>query len=350
MTSLNVNFQKNHKDHWISTSFASSIIDYLESNGYTSQPVLDELGLSREDFRKRDSRINAATYNRLFEHAHSLTRDPRLGLHSGQLIRPGHYGVLGYIMMSCETFGEALMRAKKYHCLVGDLGHAEVQVETDTAQIRWHPNYSTPNPQVVEHNIAAIVTYARWISNSDVAPLEICFTHEPPPDLHEHEAFYRCSIKFNQPHTCITLPLALTKMKLPQTDPAMKQMMDRYADNLLEKYSSEGGFIRQVKAYLNTSLLETVPSVEDVAKHFNLTVRTLQRRLRHEGFSYKQLLDETRKDLAIEYVKDGAIHLPELAFLLGFSEQSSFQRAFKRWTGLPPGQYRRRAQLDSAYA
>ena len=350
MNSLNVNFQKNHEDHWISTSFASSIIDYLDSNGFSPTNILTELGLSREDFRKRDSRINAATYNRLFERATTVTQDPRLGLHAGQYIKPGHYGVLGYIMMSCETFGEALLRAKKYQCLVGDLGRSEVYIEEDIAHIRWQPHYSTPNAQVVEHHVAAIVSYARWISNSNAAPLEVCFAHNAPTDISEHESFYGCTVKYNQPYIRVSVPLALTKMKLPQTDPAMKQMMDRYADNLLEKYSSEGGFIRQVKAFLNTSLLETVPSVEDVATHFNLTVRTLQRRLRNEGFSYKQLLDETRKELAIEYVKDGAIHLPELAFLLGFSEQSSFQRAFKRWTGMPPGQYRRRAQLEAVVA
>lgn len=330
-----------HGQRWVATIFAKSVLDYLEDLGIDTQFIIQELNLKPQDFEQQSHRINDDDYTKLMQLAEKMTGDTRIGFHCGKAMRPSHFGILGYVLINSETLGEAVEQGEHYQSILGDVAHIRCAYQGDNVELHWFQNGPHSNPQFVEHHAAGLLSFARWITRTDASPLRVCFTHDAPESLEEHQAFYRCELLYNQPQNSIVFPNDYLKFALPPTDSAMKKMMSRYAENVLGQLTEQKGFISQVKCYLHDSIKESVPTVEEVASHFKLTVRTLQRRLKAKGYSYKQLLDEVRKELAVQYVADESLHLPDLAFVLGFSEQSSFQRAFKRWTGLPPGEYRK---------
>lgn len=317
------------------------IVDFAAMLGLPAASLLQELGIDASQLSDPDFRIPARQYDALFGCIAELTGFQNFGLRCGQLIRPGHYGVVGYVVMNCHTFGEVLRQAERYQRIIGDVGHSVARQVGDTVELRWEPNITPVHPQLVEQHVAAIVSYAWWITQVRHAPLSIHFSHPAPDSIEEHERFFGCPVLFSQPFDGITFPLSYVDIPIPQPDPAMRELMTRHAENLLAQLSERSAFIDSIKSFLALRMAEEVPTLESVARHLDIHPRSLQRKLQEEGWTFKQLLDETRKEAAIHYIGDASVALPEIAFMLGFSEQAVFQRAFKRWTGRTPGSFRK---------
>lgn len=303
--------------------------------------LLDFLGIEEKQLAEPDFRLPARRYDDLFGLIVDNTGFDNFGLRCGQLIRPGHYGVVGYVVLNCHTFGEVLRQAERYQRLVGDVGNTVARVVGELVQIRWIPNIEPVHPQMVEQHVTAIVSYAWWLTQVRHPPKAIYFTHAAPPDTQEHERFFGCPVFFGQTFNGLAFPVQYADIPVPQPDPQMREMMVQHAESLLAQLSERSEFIDKIKASLAIRMADAIPTLEDVAEQFALHPRALQRKLQDEGINFKQLLDETRKEAALHYIGDKAVGLPEIAFMLGFSEQAVFQRAFKRWTGKTPGRFRK---------
>lgn len=325
-------------------AYASSLFDYLGSRGVDVKALLASAGLRPEQLQDKEHAIPTQLYLDLWQRAVELTGDDYLGLHVGEVIRPGKYGVLGYAMMSCETLGEALLRQQRYQDLVGKTGRSELIERGDECELVWHAAMARHSRHVGEEHVASWVAFARWMINEQADPLRIRFEHRAPPDLGEHRRIFNCPLEFGQPDTAIVFPARFLTLPLKNTDPAMQRLMDSHAEALLARRAQTADDpTADIRNSIERALPAGVPSIETIAQQLKLHPRTLQRRLFMAGLSFKNLLDDVRRSLALRYVNDPKLDLIEIAFLLGFAEQSSFQRAFKRWTGKPPGQYRGRA-------
>ncbi len=326
----------------LSTKFLESLFEAARNKGMSRETLLVKAGLDPLLEDDIPEHISGSEYLTLLDLATSTIPDPDFGLHVGEAIKPGHYGILGYACMSSASAKDLIDRVDRYQRLVTDICSVSTEI-TEHSIIQRFDFDSEPYPhrQLAEENLAGSFTFVKWISGTNIPPVSVNFQHPKPSCTEEHKRIFNCPIQFNQHTTSIHYPLEYLMDNLPQADPVLARRMDSLADEKILKIPSNDGLIESSRVKLADLLQSGVPTIERLAESMALNVRTLQRQLSAEDISYKTLLDETRCKLASIYMKQHDLSLTDIAFLLGFSEQSSFQRAFKRWTGQTPGSYRK---------
>jgi AraC-like DNA-binding protein len=197
-----------------------------------------------------------------------------------------------------------------------------------------------------EETLAAWVTFGHWISGLDLAPTLVRFQHPQPADISEHLRIFRCPLLFEQADNALVYPKRLLSAPLGQADAQMRLMLDAYADRQLAELKQGDSLLIRARELLAAQLVAGPVNLSTLAAALALSPRTLQRRLAEAGLSFSQLLDETRQPLVLHYLGDPTLELADIAFLLGFSEAGSLARAFRRWTGQSPGDYRRSLCVD----
>ncbi|MGC8099457.1 AraC family transcriptional regulator [Metapseudomonas otitidis] len=331
----------------VSVAYLQGLVDHVARHGIEPAAFLASIQLTPSILAQREQRIAASAYLELLGQAMARLDDPRLGLHLGEAVRPGYYGVLGYLLMSCPTLSDALHRQARYAALVGNLGQVELDDEPPRAgqeplvRLAWEPSLPLLRDQVAEESLAGWVTFGRWISGLDIPPTEVRFQHPAPADAAEHRRVFRCPVLFEQPDNALVFPRRLLATPLGQADSHVRQMLDAYADRLLGELRQGQSVLDRARLALAGRLAEDGADLEHLAADLGLSPRTLQRRLRDAGLTFSQLVDETRQQLVLHYLRDPALELADIAFLVGFSEAGSLARAFRRWTGQSPGEYRR---------
>ena len=285
--------------------------------------------------------------------------DPQLGIHIGQVIQPAHCGVLGYLVLSSNTLAEALGQFERYQLLLygGSLGQASF--DHDRLRFVWPQHERSLGVGLSDetlvygliHFVRIMVGaqmdetgFAHWLGQTSLA-----FVHAPTAP----ESAYRLGgigeVRFEQPQLSLSLPLSVLAMPVSNRDPALFQLLNQQAEALLRVLPNQADdFDRRVRDYLRRALPEGTPTLDGLASALALSSRTVHRRLAQRGLNFGTLLRQTREELARQYLDQGRISLSEIAFMLGYSEQSAFSRAFKQWTGQTPRQYLQRGARSAA--
>lgn len=330
----------------VSVAYLQGLLDYLERQGQPVDKLIEQMGLSAQILAQRDQRIDAQLYLQLLEFGVKATGDTCLGLHLGESVRPGYYGVLGYLIMSCATLADALHRQARYATLVGNLGQVDLADEPPRAGIEaqvahsWQPLLAQQSRQLSEETLAGWMTFGHWISGLQIPPTEVRFQHSAPADTREHQRIFRCPVLFDQADNALVFPKRLLSSPLSQADVQVRSMFDAYADRLLTEIKQGNSVLDQTRLQLVKQLSQGTPELAQIADQLAMSPRTLQRRLSDAGLSFNQLLEQTRKHMVLQYLADPALELSEIAYLVGFSEAGSLARAFRRWTGQSPHEYR----------
>lgn len=324
----------------VAVSYVQSVLDYVGQAGGNPDAVLDAAGVLPDALANSAARVEAGLFARLFDVAADQLDTPDLGLAVGAAIRPGHYGVLGYVVMSCETLGEALTRHLRYQRLVADIGEAQLLGLPDgQLRLMWVTS-KPPTRQLAEHNLAGWVSYARWITGQPLSPTRVLLPHCAPADRRAHDALFACPISFDAGMTALEFPGAYLGLRMTQADPGLREQMDRYARRLLTEYAQSRGAAGQLRHWLRRHLAAGDAQLATAAAALEVAPRTLQRRLAGEGWTFNRLVDDTRRQLALELFTEPGMTGAELAFMLGFSDQTAFNRAFRRWFDMTPGEAR----------
>lgn len=266
------------------------------------------------------------------------------GLAIGAHVQPRHVGVMGYLVLASKTLGEAMLAYQRYERLFYGVDLAEIGMEGDQAEIRWGPGEVALGPLHDAVAIAALVTFLRRQVENPPPPTLIAFTHAAPAPAAERQAyerFFGCPVRFGDSHTRVRFPMAYLAIPMPHSDPGLRTLLDRQAQALLLALPDSDAFDRALQQTMLNLLPDANATLPRAAKELHVSVRTLQRRLDARGLTWQQLLDRMREQLARQYLADRALTLSDIALLLGFSEQSAFTRAFRRWTGGTPAQLRR---------
>jgi AraC-like DNA-binding protein len=327
-------------DYSFNLGYCRILLDYLSGRRLPLQPVLDCMGLRQEELSGNvDRRIPRQRVVDAFELAATVTGDPHIGMHAAEHIRPVHFGVLGYILMSCETFGEVLRYRERWIQLVsyGETWGQE-RAGSDVVVYRSCAIPEFPDGrQCTECGLASQVVFARWISGHDEHPSRVRFNHPRPADLREHRRIFGCELLFDAPRPEIHFPADYLQRRLMQSNPELLRMMSARAEQLAAGLGLHGdptiGAIRRMVAQ---RIAVSVPALDDIAQILGVSTRVLQRNLAAASTTYMDVVEETRKQIALGYLQDPQLSLVDIAFLMGFSEQSAFNRAFKRWTGITP--------------
>ncbi len=270
------------------------------------------------------------------------------GLRVGQSVTLGSYPVLGMTLLSCSSLGQVLEQVVRYESLNHDLGVSNLLLGNTESHYCWTPNpLYIPDQQdllgfhLVMSVFAGIKTFAPWLINRGIPVERVDFMASAPKDIEAYKDVFNVPLQFNQPVNSITVKSEALAWPVLNGDSASFDALTSHAENLLLIRGSQQGIVWQLKSILPDALRGQAFRIGDVASQLNMSVRTLQRKLKESGQGYQALLDEVRKHLSELYLAEGTLSMSEIAFLVGYQEQSSFNHAFKGWNGMSPTAYRR---------
>jgi AraC-like DNA-binding protein len=327
----------------VSVGLTQSILDALRMEGVADTAgLLQEAGIDPCLLEKPENRVPFDQQQTLWRLAVERSDSPAFGLHFARSMQPTSVGLLGYMAMNCRTIDESFEAIVKYQFLAGQGGEFSLQRDGGMAYLAYTPiNPEHPvTAQRVLAMLAATVSFGRWLVGEALRPQRVELTHERPDNQADYEEFFACPVDFGQRINRLVYDQATTQLAIPNASEDLLLLLSERANRLLGSLSRSSGIATRIASLLATQLNARVPDKSVIAAQLGMSERTLQRRLKGEGTSFQEILDNTRHYLARELLKNTGIPLTDVAVQLGFSEPSTFFRAFKKWEGTTPGQYR----------
>jgi AraC-like DNA-binding protein len=336
------------QSYTISGVSIASLVGYAKERGADLRGALVEAGLAEAPLMEAECRVELPAAHIMWERAALATHDVDFGLHYAERLDLDAFHVVGHLARTSRTVGEAFERVVAYSRLLHDAGRTELERAGATYLLfpgcRGLP--TPPTRHVAEFNTASAVMLTRFVSGRpDWCPQAVAFEHPAPARLVEHRRLFGVTPTFGAPETSLVLDAGTLALPVRESSPSrLGQYLEGYAKALLEALPDVGDDLQgQVLRSLVTGLTHNQVSIEPIAARLGLTPRTLQRRLAEHGTRFSNLVDEARRRTAERYLSDDSLPLAEVSFLLGFKDPSTFHRAFRRWTGKPPGAWREHA-------
>lgn len=285
-----------------------------------------------------------------YEFFASLTRaDPNgqeLPLRVGATMLCEDYGAFGLAWKSATNLRGSCERAARYARVLTSVTTYEVREADEGIYMHLHRDGDRSQLGLRlsnEASIASIAAISHEVSTSAFQPLAIYFKHEAPGSAEAHEHHFGCPVHFGTDMDALLIAHDTIRAPNRVGDPSIVKFFDTHLEEELSKYDDDASLERRLRMQISQSLSQGIPTVSNIAKYFGMSARTLQRRLSDRGYSFQALVDESRRELAERLLKETEYPLAEVAFLTGFSEQSAFNRAFKRWAGQTPRSFRIKA-------
>ena len=272
--------------------------------------------------------------------------DETFGLRAGTFASPPLMHLLGYISKSCATAGEALRSAQQYLPLLSNDVEFRLSVKGDCATIRFV--YPEPMPRVVsDYTIGGAVRLGEMLVGQRLPLIEIQLSYRKPLQYQEYLRFFGTRVRFGCAYDALVCSANLLEMPLVDADEQLCKILKKEAERALQDLPVSPGFVATVRRVIADALTQGGARVEDVARRLGVGTRTMRRRLQEEGTSYTQILDHVRRSRAFLYLEEESRSIGEIASLLAFADQSTFNRAFKRWTGEGPRQWRAGSRVSN---
>lgn len=286
-------------------------------------------------------RLPTERISRLWELAVERSRNALIGLARHEVARPASFDVVGYTMMSCANLRDAFERLVRYLRILSDALTMVLSEDGGRYRVTFELfGGDRPVPrQRVEFILASVVAFCRWIAGRSVCPVAVEFAYPAPADRTAYDRAFGCPVVFGAAGNSLVYSTADLAVALPTSNPVLAEMHERFAGAYLQRFDHAATSYRVREAIIRR-LPDGEPRRDQIAGELCMSERTLQRRLDDERTSFLQLLDDTRRELAEQYLGRLHLSLAQAAYLLGFADQSSFFRACRRWFELSPGQYR----------
>jgi AraC-like DNA-binding protein len=312
--------------------------------------LLREAGVGPRELADPDARIPFARNVALFERAARESGDSALGLAYAIQLPWQDLGVVGYVVLHSATLGAALANACRYHAIQQTSGGATLEVGPRLTRLRYTPGDPSIGPHAQNSEIV-IAMYTRLCREAagfaTWAPREVHFRHRAPADPGPQRRFFAAPVHYRRDEDAMILATADLRAPMKTADPDLLAILLRHAERSLAELPAADDFLAGVRRAVIDELGAGEATIERIAERLETSARSLQRRLREEGRSFKELVAETRLALARRYLADPSLSLTDTAYLLGYSDLSAFSRAFRRWTGISAIELRRRGRSSS---
>ncbi|MCG6886542.1 MAG: AraC family transcriptional regulator [Proteobacteria bacterium] len=317
----------------------------LEDYGVDYRPLFRQAGLDPELLKDPNARYQYTAIARLFHLAADATGDECFGLKASKHWHPTTLHALGYAWLASHSLKEAFERLERYLKIVSNVAKLYFKQEKDTYTLRFGdvlPRHDgIEHPAQLDLAFAVLVRMCRTSCDGKFNPLQVEITHAQPACHAEFETHFGCPVIFNAKHDQVVMDAKSVEAALPTGNTELARVNDevvtRYIANM-----DRSDIVTQVKVTITDSLPSGHVTEDHIAGRLNLSRRSLQRKLREQSTSYRELLENTRKELAGQYMADKSYSISEITYLLGFSDPSNFNRAFRRWKGVSPSAYRNR--------
>lgn len=304
--------------------------------------VLDRAGAADLPLDDLDARVPIAVESAIWSAAVEATGDPGLGFHAALAYEPGDYDVTDHSFRHAATLADGVRRLARYKRLLHDVAELVLTARDGGLEVehRWPGATEAGRAQMAEHCFAWLVGLGRDAAEEAWSPAGVTFAHAAPPHADELAAWFECEVTFDRPMSAVLLDRETVGLALARSEPGLGTLLERYAEEQLARLPRCGDFVARVRRAVERRLHDGEARLDDVARDLHVSPRTLQRRLGERDTTFREILDDTRRRLAVGYVRNQNLAISEVAYLVGFSEPSAFHRAFRRWTGETPGAYR----------
>lgn len=305
--------------------------------------VFNTVGLNPGLMHKPGARHALDKVAALWEEMAKKIKDPCFGLAAAECWHPSNFGTLGYAMLVSISLRTALERLIRFHRVIEDIDFGKLQEDKETGTLVFsigNVNKTPFSPAREDAALAWLLSILRMNYQDALATVSVNFTHPEPVCSGEYYEFFKSHVNFNSAVAGFALSLEDADRILPSAN----EELAAFDDHLMTDYLAtldEDDLLTQVKKIIVERLPSGDVTVDFVASELCYSSRNFQRALQQEGTTFTFLLNKSRMELATRYVRDDKIDMTDLAFLLGFSELSTFSRSFKRWTGKSPSQFRK---------
>jgi AraC-type DNA-binding domain-containing proteins len=330
--------------HKIEARLAHRVVEDLRRRGAHADDLLKEVGLRRTDVADPEARVPYAAVLRLVERAATALGDPSLGLRLGASYEARGSGLLGFVMLNSPTLIEALQNLQRYFQVVGDGEDVEIERVGPHLVLRFRE--ADPALRGLRHNseyMAAIIARAcRDMTRKRISPVRVELMHARPNASVAYDRYLGCRVKFQAEWDALVYDAKVAELPVVGADNLLLKVLERACRQIIGSPSKKKDLAQQVRELAVEGLTKGRVHIDDIARDLGMSSKTLERRLAAEGQSFSTLLDDVRSSLAKRYLSETDFRLDQVAYLTGYSEPAALVRAFKRWTGTTPMQYRQR--------
>ena len=319
----------------------------FRKSGLDPTQLFKRHGIDPTVFSNPDARIPVSAWDALTRDAAEHISDPSFGLLAAQCWHPSSLGALGYAWLTSSTLRTGLGRLVRYWRLLGEGSSGFLEETADGLRLVIDRHGSQPlDDEVVEAVVVDFITsmvtgMCRMNASESFRPMAVHLHRKQPEDAQPYLKFFGCEVNFGGHEDVLTFSRADVESALPTGNRQLVVTMDRILVERLAQLD-KSNVVARCQSQLLEQLSSGAVTEEMMADHLHMSRRTLQRKLADADVTYKQLVDDTRRDLAMRHLDDPSYSITDVTFLLGFSQQSAFTRAFRRWTGMSPSEYRMR--------
>ena len=319
----------------------------LEMHGLDAVRIAHQAGVDLAKVPEPAERIAVDKIDAMLAVAIPLIGDPAFGLQAARCWHPAHLGVLGHAWLSSDTLRTGLERVTRYFRLVGERGLTKVDTTRQGLKVCFRANRGDPAlvpvaAVFVDIAMAVLLDMCRMNAGAALRPVAATLCRPKPQESEVYQRFFGCAVRFRAEEDAFVVSAQDADRPLPSANRQLAAVFDTMLTEQLGRLD-RSDVVSRCRAEVIQHLESGEMRQEDMAKRLHMSERTLQRRLAQADTNYLRLVDDTRKDLALRYIEDATRSITDVAFTLGFSQQSAFNRAFKRWTGVNPTEYRARS-------
>lgn len=340
-------------DTHISSEYAQSLLASAEKQGCDVEAMLLELGIDRSDIDEQ-RQFSSVKYGQLYQKVMRQVQDECFGMMSGGRVQLGSFRLLCLTVIQCDNLYQAGIRAGEFSEICrGFLTKPETEIldnglaRTQMAGIRQLSKEDFDQLMVIENadkirtSLAVWHRFNCWLTGQEIPLESISFSFSCPDSFRELAETYPATIRFDQLYNGFEYKASYLESKIVQNSKTLEDFLRMAPYHLVIRESAKSTLANKVRTILSKDVSESMPGAESVASQLNLSLTTLRRRLQQEDTSFQKIKDECRLEAAIHYLNLPDLTNSDIAERLGFDEPSAFFRAFKKWTGLTPGEYRK---------
>jgi AraC-like DNA-binding protein len=329
----------------ISCTVALSVIQGVQVLGKPVAQLYELVGLDPSAPARPERHLAAERYVALWQRVLDLAQSPAFAVRIGSAFDLESLEVFGFLAMSCQTLREAYVRTTRVRSFYNVGSSWELEKRGDGLRMVWVPWRMEGGSDlgwrgVNEFEVAEMLASIRRLSKEHLIPRRVCFRHSAPPDLTQYRELLGCTPDFGAEFDGFEADAAWLGKKVRTDNSGLREYYERQCSLAVKAFAGEPEFTQKVRQRLVASLGGELPTMPKLASSFGLSARSLHRRLKNEGTSYNDLLDEVRHKLAEGYLCRPKLGVGEVGCLLGFKDSSAFFKAFRRWTGMTPSEYR----------
>jgi AraC-like DNA-binding protein len=328
----------------VSVALIRILKDYAERMEINFPAIAGAVGVDLAVLGNNRARVSAKQFEQMWRQIVDSSKDPTPGLNFGEEMAR-HYpsgSILFTMMMNCATIGDALDTFVRYHRIMADAIQPQLRPDGDLIHLSWEVSQQAfpAHPYLSEALICTYHSILKHLTKGSLRPIGVYFTHAGPDDINAYRQVFKAPIRFEAEKNELVIAKEALDLEIHLANQELYEILENHADRLANSIGKENDWSSKVIRLISRMVMKGIkPNIDSVSKKLALSRRNLQAKLKSEKTTFRNCLESVRKQIAVDYLAKPDVTICDVAFLLGYSEQSAFNHAFKRWTGKNPKTY-----------